>query len=220
MSDPMIYESSHSATSSPALEFGHTHCDKQDGPMINQSGQEAALANLSARQAKAAGLMMSGTYGQTSTTSSSSAGLQQFLDSRLQAKISMIGSTLYRLTWKPWVTPLGVSRLRLRASALPMSESAFTGWPTPRTCKSGHTKGNPKRALKNRGRLEDAIFLLLNSREKQLASGQIVNGCVGLTDDYSQLNPEHCRWLMGIPKEWGELAPTETLSMLKRRKRS
>ena len=38
---------------------------------------------------------------------------------------------MYKLTWKPWVTPLGVCRSRLRASVLRTSETGFTGWPTP-----------------------------------------------------------------------------------------
>src|SRR6185312_13063362 len=41
------------------------------------------------------------------------------------------GSTLYKLTWKQWTTPSGVSRLRLRASGRRTSVTAISGWPTP-----------------------------------------------------------------------------------------
>jgi len=41
-----------------------------------------------------------------------------------------LGSTLYRMTWKPWVTPSGRLRSRLRASVLRTSGSGLTGWPT------------------------------------------------------------------------------------------
>lgn len=51
------------ATSSPASEPGATPCGGQGGPMTDQSGQEVVHASLSARQAKEAGLMTSGTYG-------------------------------------------------------------------------------------------------------------------------------------------------------------
>jgi hypothetical protein len=98
--------------------------------MIDLFGQVPVLANLSARQAKELRLMTSGTYGPISPGSSRSASLQSWLESRLQAKTSMLGSTLYTLTWKPWVTPSGVSRSRLRASVRRTSETAITGWPT------------------------------------------------------------------------------------------
>lgn len=75
--------------------------------------------------------MTSGTFGPPSTTSSASAALQSSLENRLRASTQMLGSTLYKLTWKPWVTPSGRSRSRLRASARPTSEIAHTGWPTP-----------------------------------------------------------------------------------------
>jgi len=80
--------------------------------------------------------MTSGTYGPISTTSLKSASLQASLESRLRAKTSTLGSTLYTLTWKPWVTPSGVSRSRLRASVRRTSETETTGWPTP--CARDH----------------------------------------------------------------------------------
>lgn len=74
--------------------------------------------------------MTSGTCGPLSTTSSKSASLQRFLENRLQARTLTLGSTLYTLTWKPWVTPSGLSRFRLRASVRRTSATDFTGWPT------------------------------------------------------------------------------------------
>ena len=75
--------------------------------------------------------MTSGTCGPTSITSSKSAALQSSLESRLQARTQTLGSTLYAMTWKPWVTPSGRSRSRLRASVRRTSETGFTGWVTP-----------------------------------------------------------------------------------------
>ena len=131
MFDQVTYEGTHSATSSPASGSGPMPCDPRGGQMTDQSGQDPALANLSARQAKAMGLLTSGTCGRPSTTSLSSADLQRSLESRLQARLSTLGSTLYRMTWKPWVTGSGRSRSRLRASVLRTSETGRTGWPTP-----------------------------------------------------------------------------------------
>ena len=75
--------------------------------------------------------MTSGTCGQPSTGSSKSAALQASLVSRLQARAQTLGSTLFRLTWKPWALPSGRSLSRLRASVHRTSGTVPTGWPTP-----------------------------------------------------------------------------------------
>ncbi len=131
MSDLKTCADTRSAISSPGSVSGHTRSGAQAGPTIGPSGPALALASLSARQAKALGLMTSGTYGRPGSTSSASADLQSCLESRLRARLSSLGSTLYRLTWKVWVTPSGVSRSRLRASTPRTSAIELTGWPTP-----------------------------------------------------------------------------------------
>lgn len=66
-----------------------------------------------------------------------SADLQQKLTEKLMTKTAALGSTLYKLTWKPWVTPSGRSRFRLRASVPRTSVTACIGalsaWPTATT---------------------------------------------------------------------------------------
>lgn len=83
--------------------------------------------------------MTSGICGQPSNTSSKSAALQSSLESKLRAKTAILGSTLYTLTWKPWVTPSGRSRSRLRASVRRTSETGSTGWPTPSANEFAHS---------------------------------------------------------------------------------
>lgn len=65
--------------------------------------------------------------------------LQSPLEARLQENLSGLGSTIYKIVWKPHTTPSGRQISRLRASALRTSASApslaQSGWPTP-------TKGN------------------------------------------------------------------------------
>lgn len=131
MSSLLISATTRNATSSRASVFGLSHFVEPDGLTTEKSGQALALVNLSARQAKALDLMTSGIFGLPGTTSSSSAALQASLESRLRAKTQTLGSTLYKLTWKPWVTPSGQSRSRLRASVLRTSETGSTGWVTP-----------------------------------------------------------------------------------------
>jgi hypothetical protein len=103
--------------------------------MIVLYGQDHVRANLSARQAKEQGLLMSGTCGPRSITSSASANLQSSLVSKLQAKTALVGSTLYCLTWKQRATPAGRLISALRASVRRISASGSggleQGWPTP-----------------------------------------------------------------------------------------
>jgi hypothetical protein len=100
--------------------------------MTDRFGQVLARASLSARRAKGMDLLMSGTFGPHSTTSSTSADLQLFLENRLQARMGLIGSTLYKLIWKVRVTPLGRRICALRASVPRISDKDYTGWPTPK----------------------------------------------------------------------------------------
>lgn len=113
------------------LQSGPIPSVSQDGLTIARSGLVPARASLSARQAKAMGLLTSGTFGPISSISSASADLSMSLANRLQAVTQTHGSTLYKQTWKDWDTPSGLCRLRQRASGRRTSESGPTGWPTP-----------------------------------------------------------------------------------------
>ena len=124
-------QATRNAISSPGSACGRSHSDAPDGQTIDLFGQVPAPANLSARQAKAAGLLTSGTCGPRSTGSLSSVVLTLFLASRLQAATASLGSTLYKLTWKDRVTPSGRSIPALRASARRTSGNDCIGWPTP-----------------------------------------------------------------------------------------
>ena len=150
MFDPTNCAATRSATSSPGSASGPTPCVAPDGPTTGPSGPDPAHASLSARQAKAAGFLTSGTFGHTSTISSASADLQSSLASKLRAKTDLVGSTLYKLTWKVRVTPQGRSISALRASARPISDNGsggrLRGWPTPMAGTPAQNGNNPAAA--------------------------------------------------------------------------
>jgi hypothetical protein len=119
------------AISSPVSDSGPAPCVLPDGLTAARSGRHPARASLSARQAKAMGLLTSGTCGRPSTGSSASIALASSLANRLRARAASSGSTLYRLTWKQAATPAGRLFFRLAASVLRTSDNGCGGWPTP-----------------------------------------------------------------------------------------
>ena len=131
-----------SATSSPESGDGPTPCASPDGPMTVPCGPAPALANLSARQAKAAGLLTSGTSGPPGFGSSDSAARSQSLASKLQAALALLGSTLFSLTWKAQVTPAGRLFYRLAASALRTSGNGCGSWRSPGVTTGGAASGS------------------------------------------------------------------------------
>lgn len=189
------------AISSQGSASGVSRSAAPAGQTIAPSGPDHAPANLSARQAKALGLMTSGTFGPPCIGLSRSADLQSFLENRLRKVVQLRGSTLYKLTWKPWVTPSGRSRFRLLASVPRSSGTAsISALPSPT-------------ARDHRGRYSQRLLTerLLHPRGVPLS--EFMQRAFGRP---GYLNPELPRLLMALPPEWDACAPTATPSTRKR----
>jgi len=211
------------ATSSPESEAGLTLSDSQECQTTTHSGPEAALANPSAlppeTEKELTTLAISGPYGKSS---SASATLQSFLGSRLKMLLGTVGSTLYRLTWKNKVTPLGRPYLALVASALHTGVNGCTGWPTPNASQHNYYE-NPDGWLarqEQRARDGKSKFAVNLGVAAKFASGTTPSGSPVGTDAKDHVNPDLARWLMGFPTGWTSYAPTATRSSPKSRRRS
>lgn len=114
-------------TCSQALAAGPSHSDKPGGPMIGQSGPALARALLLVKPARDLAFQTKGTSGRSSSGSLESAALTQSLASRLQAKTVLLGSTLWRQTWRLKITPSGRVVPALVVSVRRTSDSDSTG---------------------------------------------------------------------------------------------
>ncbi len=173
----MTLSDSISAISSPGSADGRLPCVAQDGPTVARHGQHHAPASLSARQAKVLGLLTSGTYGPPHIGLSASAALSWSLASNLAALTRTTGSTLYKLTWKPWAMPSGRLRFRLRASARRTRETVLIGWPTP-IASNGRGAGNFNRQGGGKPSDSGVISWLAHANDHRQQSGCGI-GCGG-----------------------------------------
>jgi hypothetical protein len=104
--------------------------------------------------------------------------------------------------------------------------AVLSGWPTPNAGTPQSLRGNGQdpeihRSQGHQVNLKDAVRYLMHDHPVRLtACGQMLTGSSAGMESGGQLSPEHPRWLMGLPAEWDVCAPTETPSMLKRRRTS
>ncbi len=152
------------AISSQGSADGRARSILPAGRQIDLFGPDHALANPSASPGNKRAAQTIDTFGRTGSGSSASAVLQASLASRLQARLGMAGSTLYRQTWKVKATPAErlywVHTASARRTSDSDSISSRIGGPTTTTtdakssARSGYMiTGNPGTTLLDAARL-------------------------------------------------------------------
>jgi hypothetical protein len=128
MYDQMTLGDILSATSSLESEDGAGRLGSQGGMMAERCGQEAALASHSRSPDSRMVSPTSATFGQSSSVSSRSEGLQSSLESKLRQRLN--GSVECEVIWKKWISPWGQSLSKPRAQVRVITGIDIGLWPT------------------------------------------------------------------------------------------
>ena len=191
---------------------------------------------------------MSDTSGLTSSVSSESVRLQQYLASKLPQQLEQSGSTIYNLTWKTKVTPRQWQYCQLAASVRRTKESDCSSWPTPVASDNRDRGSFDDPSIQRRMRIGKSVELSMmvhsvspwptpstqdnpqvrgeGAAANHPSRGTTLGGAVRLLNAEtekpvkSQLNPHFSLWLMGLPIEWAYCGEQVTPSSRKSRQKS
>ena len=131
MFDLLISPDTHSATSSPGSVDGVSRSDSLDGLTIDPSGPAHAPVSPSRQRGRKLGATIRAIFGRRGSSSSKSAALQSFLESRLRQRFSTDGSIWFSSKWKRVDTPAGRQYWAHTASARRTSGCGYGLWRSP-----------------------------------------------------------------------------------------
>lgn len=142
MSGQMSFLDTPNAISLPESAAGRLRFALRAGQTTAQCGRVVALVSLSARQAKAMGLLTSGTYGRPSSGSSASVALQESLVSKLRERLPTAGGMMWPQIWRGAVTPAQRRYCQLAVLASRTEGTDCGLWHTPRSVMIVETPEN------------------------------------------------------------------------------
>lgn len=126
-----------------------------------------------------------------------------------------------QVTLAGWVSPTAQDHSRGGKDARPWDtgvpltqQAVLASWPTPAT-DNFRSRGGDR---KNEMGMDQIVRTLQPAR--LTAFGEMLIGCSAGMESGGQLDPAHSRWLMGLPPEWDDCAPTATRSSRRKQKSS
>jgi hypothetical protein len=140
---------------------------------------------------------------------------------RLRASVPRISATAST----SWPTPTtrdhkdGSECKNVPLNALLGRVAWLASWATPSA--GGFEAKDLNRMLQRRAQCKERTgngngFGLSLGQQALLVIGRSATGSPAEMESGGQLSPAHSRWLMGLPPEWDDCAPTETASALRR----